>query len=51
MSELGDSLTFEQVVTAYSPTVDLSTVIEKPDDFADNDPASYIESNAPSAGY
>lgn len=50
MTALGNNLTFEEVVTAYAPPVDLSTVVEKPDDFADNDLASYIELKSPTGG-
>jgi hypothetical protein len=46
-----NNLTFEQVVYAYAPPPDLSTDTEKPDDFAENDLASYFESKATSAGY
>ena len=51
MSDIENNLTFEQVVYAYAPPPDLSTDTEKPDDFAENDLASYIESKATSAGY
>ena len=49
MSDIGINLTFEQVVYAYAPPPDLSTLIEKPADYAGNDLASYIQSKAPPA--
>ena len=50
LTDLGDNKLFSEIITAYAPTVNLSTVIEKPGDFADNDLASHIELKAPSGG-
>ena len=52
MSDIGNNLTFKEVVNAYSTAPDLSTVIEKPADYAGNNLATYIELKAPTdAGY
>jgi hypothetical protein len=46
ISGIGNNRTFEQVVYAYAPPSDLSTLIDKPADYT-GDLKSYIETKAP----